>query len=288
MGRFRRSWYEREEISKVTLDWVKSNCKPTTREIELLGIVKERKLVRRDHLEILVPSYRHLGENRTRLINRSIRKLFDNLCLDKVHEKQDLGKGNSPCIVALDRGGSLLLNLSHKRRIPHNKMLVNGQVEIRRSVPLTYRHANGVNQTEVDTILFCEQHGYEILEWNHEVGREFQFNNEKILMIPDVSIKLKIKNKIVNIFLEYDTGTEGIRSKKSFPVIHEKVLNYRRYKLSKLWEENFKSFPMVFLVTEDEHRIPYFNQKCKDNGVQGYGIYYENYIKFLSRLAEKC
>lgn len=287
MGRFRRSWYEREEVSKVTLDWLKSNVRLTHREMELLQVVSERKLVNREHLETLVPSYRHLGNNRTRLINRSIRKLFDNMCLDKIHEKQDLGKGNSPCIVALDRGGSLLLNLSHKRRIPHHKMLVNGQAEIRRSVPLTYRHVNGINKIEVETILFCEQQGYEILEWKHEHGREFKFNSEKILMIPDVSIKLKIKNKTVNIFLEYDTGKEGIRSKKSFPVIYEKVLNYRKYKLSKLWAEDFTYFPLVFLVTEDEHRIPYFNQKCKENSVQGYGIYHENYIKFLSRLADK-
>ncbi|UUV46407.1 replication-relaxation family protein [Bacillus phage vB_BanS-Thrax3] len=252
-----------------------------------MGIVGQRKLVNREHLEILVPSYRHLGNNRTRLINRSIRKLFDNMCLDKVHEKQDLGKGNSPCIVALDRGGSLLLGLSHKKRIPHKKMSINGKDYITRSIPSVYRHANGVNQVEVDTILFCEKNGFEIVNWEHEKGREFTYNNQQILMIPDSTIKLRMKNKNLNIFLEFDTGTEGIRSKKSFPIILEKVFNYKKYKSSKLWSEDFKNFPLVFLVTEDEHRIPYFNQKCKENGIQGFGIYHENYTKVLQHLASK-
>ncbi|AKQ08557.1 replication initiation by nicking [Bacillus phage PBC2] len=287
MGRNRRGWYERQEISKVTLDYVRSNCKPTAREIELLGIVGQRKLVNREHLEILAPSYRHLGNNRTRLINRSIRKLFDNMCLDKVHEKQDLGKGNSPCIVALDRGGSLLLGLSHKKRIPHKKMSINGEDYITRSVPSVYRHANGVNQVEVDTILFCEENGFEIVNWEHEKGREFTYNNQKILMIPDSTIKLRMKNKNLNIFLEYDTGSEDRKNKNSFPTILEKVFNYKKYKSSKLWSEDFKSFPLVFLVTEDENRIPYFNQKCKENGIQGFGIYHENYTKVLQHLASK-
>jgi hypothetical protein len=45
-------------------------------------------------------------------------------------------------------------------------------------------------------------------------------------------------------------------------------------------------FPILLLVTEDDRRIPYFNAKCKENGVTGFGVYHENYSVFLEHLAK--
>ncbi|QIW89919.1 replication initiation by nicking [Bacillus phage Izhevsk] len=282
----KKKWYERTEIQKVTLDWLKSNVKPTDRDMELLEIVSKRKLVNRSHLEIIAPSFRHLTNNRTRLINRTIRKLFDSMCLDKVHEKQELGKGNTPAILALERGGSILLGIPHKRRIPQKKSLVNGEVVIERHVPLIYRHTNGINQMEVDTILFCEANGYEIEIWEHEKTSIFRFNNEDIAFIPDVFFRLKVGEKVVDLFLEYDTGQENFRNKNKFPVIYDKVVKYRQYKKSKLWQNHSDHFPIVLLVTEDDKRIGYFNKKCKKNELQGFGVYHKNYTRFLEHLAK--
>jgi hypothetical protein len=103
VGRNREGWFERNEIQKVTLDWVKTNCNLTTREEEVLQLVYDRKLVRRDHLEVISESYRNAGENRTILINRAIKKMYKKMCIDKIHEAQEIGKGSKPCIVSVDK-----------------------------------------------------------------------------------------------------------------------------------------------------------------------------------------
>lgn len=284
MGRVRTGWYEREEIQKVTLDWIKVNCKLTEREISLLEIVNARKLVKRDHLEIICEPYRHLGNNRTRLVNRAIKKLFTKMVLDKVHEKQDLGKGNAPCIVALDKGGSLILNIPHKRRISHRISKINDTIYVYRSLPSNYRHINGVNQLEVETILFCEETDNKIVRWDHEYGREFYYGSDKILLIPDVLAELTINNNKFVSYVEYDTGSENHRYSTNFPIIHDKLIKYKKYKSSNLWLDDSNYFPVLLFVTEDHKRIPYFNEKCKELGLQGFGIYSENYTKFLTHI----
>ncbi|AYP68231.1 replication initiation by nicking [Bacillus phage vB_BcoS-136] len=282
----RSGWYSRKEIQKVTLDWLKTNCRLTEREREILRIVQERKLVRRDHLEIICPSYRDLN-SRTRLINRAIRKLFNKMCLDKVHEEQKVGKGNTPCIVSLDRGGSLLLNVPHKKRISHEKKTIKGIDYIFRHLPTNFRHINGVNQLEVDTILFCEETGSEMLEWVHEKPVKMVYRGETKTLIPDISMCLRFNtepSKPFYAFLEFDTGSENIRYKEP-PIIRDKIIKYKIYKLSKLWTDYYPYFPTLLFVTEDEGRINFFNNKCKENGIAGVGIYHENYTKALHKIA---
>jgi hypothetical protein len=286
LGKSRRGWYEREEAKKVTLDWVRVNCKPTDREMELLEAVHYRKLVTRNHLEIILPSFRYVS-SRTRMINRAINKLFHSMCLDKAHEKQEMMKGNAPCTVALDKGGSILLGVPHKQRITHQRINIKGTEYLFRKLPSNYRHINGVNQTEVDTILFCEDNESEIIQWVLERPLDFHYNQEKIVLIPDVFLEMTMKEKPLFAYVEYDTGSENARFKDNFPIINNKLRNYRKYKSSKLWEDYAQYFPIIFLVTEDRNRIDYFKEKCREYGLQGYGIYYESYVKFLGYLYDK-
>lgn len=278
----RSKWYEREEVGKITLDYVKSNCRYTKREKELMEIINERKLVRRDMLEIISPSYRNIGKNRTRLINKSLNKLFTQSCIDKVHEKQIMTKGNTPAIFSIDRAGSIILGQKHTQRIRQVKKSVGSKRYIHRELPLNFRHINGVNSLEVETINFCEDSDAEILNWSIEKECVFYYGQEKHVLIPDVKLSLKVNEKVYNIFLEYDTGSENIRYKEP-PIIKNKILNYRKYKLSKIWENEFNNFPIVVLVTEDEKRTNFFNQKCKENGIIGVGVYRSNYNALLKR-----
>jgi Replication-relaxation len=281
MERNRRAWYEREEIDRITLDWVKLNCRLTTREIELLEIINERKLVRRDHLEVISPSYRELGSNRTEILNRSIRKLFRTMCLDKIHEKRDIGiGGNNPCTVALDRAGSIILGINHKRRIIHKK---EGKY-IRRSLPVNYRHINGVNQLEVDTIEVTDAFDGQITAWHHEKPQKLQYGVENISVIPDVRLELKFNGKPFYAFLEYDTGSEDRRNKNNFPTIRDKLLKYKKYKSSKLWDSPY--FPLILFVSEDMSRLDYVNRVMKEFGLEGWGIYRENYRDVLERISK--
>ncbi len=293
MGRIRKSWYERKEVQKVTLDWVKTNCKLSEREFDLLKIIYERKLVRRDHLEIISNAYRKLGANRTILLNKSIRKMFRNMCLDKVHEPQAIGRGNTPCIVSVDKGGSLLLNVPHRKRITHTTYTVNNKDYIYRHLPANFRHINGVNALEVETILFCEENNYNIVNWTHEQRNKvsFMYGEERVIIIPDVLMILEINGKKIAAFIEYDTGSESLRYKEP-PIIKDKIIKYKRYRSSTLWQEadwqrHFDKpvFPMIMLVTEDEKRINFFNRKIKEVGLRGVGVYYESYTNVLKKMA---
>lgn len=286
MGRVREGWYEREEIQKVTLDWIKLNCKLTDREKELLQIVYDRKLVRRDHLEIISPSFRKLGNNRTILLNRSIKKMYKKMIFDKVHEQQELGKGSNPAILALDKAGSLMLGKPHKRRIIHKRTTMKGQYYIVRSLPSNYRHINGVNQIEVDTILLSEEMKFEIAQWKHEVSSKFHYGNEEILFIPDVFCELNLNGKTLLLFIEYDTGSENHRYKTNFPIIHEKIIKYKKYRASNLWKDQYQLFPLVLFITEDEKRIEYWNSISKEAGVKSIGVFVDKYVDVLRRLVE--
>lgn len=246
----------------------------------------DRKLVRRDHLEIISPSYRNTGDNRTLLLNRAITKMFRCLCFDKIHERQEIGKGNTPSIVALDRAGSIILGVSHKRRIAHHTTIFKGQEYIERSLPSNYKHINGVNQIEVDTILFCDDSNFEIARWGLEISRNYTHNGEDVTFIPDVIAEIMIRGKKLLLFLEYDTGSEDLRNKAEFPTLYNKLVNYKRYYKSKIWGGEFERFPMILLVTEDDKRIPFFNKSCKELGLEGWGVYYESYVKFLTHLAK--
>lgn len=292
MGRVREGWYEREEIQKVTLDWIKINCKLTNREKELLQIVYDRKLVRRDHLEIISPSFRKLGNNRTVLLNRSIKKMYKKMIFDKVHEQQELGKGSNPAILALDKAGSLILGKPHKRRIIHKRTTMKGQYYVRRNLPSSFKHINGINQVEVETISFCEQCGYEISMWQLEQPKVFSYNEERIALIPDVLVILKIGEKYLAVFIEYDTGSEGLREKEP-RIIREKIVKYKRYKSSSLWKDeewqkyfSQHMFPLLLFVTEDEKRIEFVNRLTKEMGVKGLALYHENYVSVLKKLIE--
>lgn len=283
----RSRWYERNEIKRITKDWVDINVRITDRELELLKIIYERKLVRRDMLEIISPSYRNLGDNRTRIINRSINKLFKNMCIDKIHEPQKFMKGNTPAIISLDRAGSIVLGVQHKRRIIHEKNIVNGVEYINRIIPSSYKHINGVNQLEVDTINFCEYTNSIFTDWTIEKPVHFYYSQNKILLIPDVLLSLRFStnlDKDIYAYIEFDTGSENIRYKNP-PIIREKVINYKKYKLSNIWSDEYPYFPMLLLVTKDYKRIDFFNKLCKENSLIGFGVYYKNYKKFLEHLS---
>ncbi|HDX9563586.1 replication-relaxation family protein [Bacillus thuringiensis] len=289
----KKGWYERDETLRITRDWTALNCKNVTeRELDLLRIVYERKLVRRDHLEIIVPAYRVLSKNsRVKVLNNSISKLFRMMCLDKMHEKAKIGNGNKPCIVAIDRAGSILLDVPHKRRIQHDKKILKGGEYIFRALPPNYKHIHGINQLEVDTILFCEENGCE-MKWIHEQHNQYTFfyNQQKITFIPDVLFGIKINNKVIHSYIEFDTGKEDLRCKTNFPTLTEKLQKYRKFKYSNMWKEKFKRFPILLFVTEDEKRCKFVESKMKELGLQGIVCLSDEYrtkvLEYFKELAE--
>jgi hypothetical protein len=255
-----------------------------------LQLIYDRKLIRRDHLEIISESYRHTGANRTRLLNKSLKKMYQSMCIDKIHEKQEIGKGNNPSIVGVDKGGSILLGVAHKKRIAHKKTIFKGNEYIVRSLPINFRHINGVNQIEIDTILFCDKYDFKILMWDLEKPKSFMYNQERITLIPDITMILSVKGEPFVAFIEFDTGSEGLRQKEP-AVIRDKIIKYKMYKKTNLWmreewQKQFTNpvFPLLMFVTEDDKRVCFFNRKSKELGVKALGMYSENYTKVIERI----
>src|SRR5690606_39064057 len=109
------------------------------------------------------------------------------------------------------------------------KTLHNGDEFIVRRLPLNVRHINGVNEIEVKTILFCEENNYDIILWEIEQAKRFMHNDTEMYFIPDVVMLLKVNELYFPCFIEYDTGSEGLREKEP-KVIEEKLIKYKRYK----------------------------------------------------------
>lgn len=291
----KRGWYERENINRITHDWVSSHCKNLTRrEKELLKIVNDRKLVRRDHLEIIHRGYRNAGDSRTSVLNRSIKKLFDKMCLDKVHEESEFMKGNNPSIVALDRAGAMVLNTPFKRRIKQKSRLIGTEKYVFRELPSNYKHIHGVNELEVKTIILSENMNFDVVRWDleHKNAKIVQYN-EKFTIIPDIFTIFRLNfnnNKPFLAFIEYDTGYEDHRYKDSFPTIRDKLEKYQKYKLSGSWKNEWwckkikTGFPLLIFVTEDEKRVRYTNEKGKALGLRVLAIHSERYEKELEGL----
>lgn len=289
----KKGWYERLEVPTINNDWVQLNCKNiTNREMNLLKIINERKLVRRDHLEIICEEYRNAGEKRTSVLNRSIRKLFDKMCIDKVHEEAKYRNGNFPAIVALDRAGAIVLGLNKqfKRRIKHDEMrIIDTKKYIFRSLPSNYLHIHGINELECQTILLGEELGFNVFKWDlEEKNTRLFMYNERIILIPDIFMILRVNNKAFLAYIEYDTGKEDYRHKDKFPTLREKLEKYQKYKLSGTWKNEkwaeFSPFPLILFVTEDKSRISYVNEKGKKLGLKILAFHSDEYKDNLRTL----
>lgn len=285
----RKGWYERVEVTKINHDWVRLNCKNiTNREKDLLRIINERKLVRREHLEIIHEGYRNCGTRRTNILNRSIKKLFEKMCIDKVHEVPEFQSGNLPAVLALDRAGAIVIGLDKKfrRRIKHTFKLVNGEKYVFRELPNNYPHIHGINDLEVRTILLSEELGFKISRWDLEEknAKSIMFN-EKFTIIPDVFMILRIGKKPLSAFIEYDTGMEDHRYKDKYPTIREKLEKYYKYKQSGSWKSEkwakHTGFPLLLFITEDNGRISFVNDKGKALGLKILAFHMSEYEKEL-------
>lgn len=304
MGRLRKGWYERQEVSRINLDWVKMNCKNiTTREMKLLEIVEKRKLIRRDHLELLHPDYRK-NKYSTNVLNRSLSKLFESHCIDKIHEQQELMKGNTPAIISLDRAGAILLNEQRiinndevkpfKLRIKHYEKKIHGEIMTFRTLPTNFPHIHAVNELEIETRKLCGLYGCNRLFWylEEENLKKFKFNGEWVILKPDVFVIIIHNDKPILFFIEYDTGSEDFRYKTNFPTLKKKLEKYYHYKLTGIWTKEKwakiidTDFPLLLFVTEDKKRIKYLRDKGVEFRLDIEVLLKNDYNKLLSYIIQ--
>lgn len=297
MGGFKTGWYEREEVAQVTLDWVRTNCRNiTNREKELLKIIEYRRILRRDHIPIIHEGYKDVSLT---VLNRSINKLFHKLCIDKIHEQQEIMKGNTPAFLSLDRAGAILLSeylqekIPFKRRILHEKKIRDNRTMIFRKLPATYKHNHGVNCLEITTRLFCQKTNSELIRWDLEqdTHRPFVYSEKEIIR-PDAFCILRIADKPFLFFLEYDTGSENFGYRASFPTLKTKLRRYQYYMLSNSWKNErwFQliktKFPPIIFVTEEKRRINYLRKIGRALGLRVIPCLPKDYENILLKFLE--
>lgn len=232
--------YERPEVKQITKQWVRENCKNITeRDRGLLKLLHEnkRKLLRRDQIEILYPTFAS-----TDRLNKRIRTLFHMHIIDKVYPPVGIGEGTSKQHICLDRAGAILLGLEK-----YNKPITT-DLAGNRSLPLGWEHKVMLNDYECAIVSSMRNLGGKILLY--EVEEIHPFNDTKL--IPDILCVLSCGGKGYIFFIEVDMGTEDI------PYVKAKLESYKDYYISrawvnKPWAKMFKTptFPRVLFITEN-------------------------------------
>ena len=230
--------YERPEVKQITRQWVRENCKNITeRDLGLLKIIQQHRIIRRDQLQVLYPEFPS-----TDFLNKRLKMMYQKHLIDRIYPAVGLGKGSPKQHVCLDRAGAILLDLEK-----FNKPIQIDQQGVR-SLPLGWEHRIALNQYKCSIVEVCKSLDAQLkLCW---IERPYVYNDTKI--IPDITCLILHKGKGHLFFLEVDLGTEDTL------YIKKKTDNYKDYYVSKRWYNEkwaqvFKTpvFPQVLFFTEN-------------------------------------
>lgn len=281
--------WEREEVTQISASWVDENCRHrvTDRDLELGRLLVKRRLLRRDQVEILHPGFRGLSQSAA-VVNRRLRILFDCHFIDRAFPRVMPGAGSSQAVISIDRAGAHLLDEPFKRVIKHQKDRL-GNIE--RILPADYKHTLGVNDFECSLVLGSERHGCELLRWRveHQNLRRFNYNGDQQLRPDGFGIVRLANGKGRAFFVEYDTGSEDIRSRRRFKKLEAKFKAYAAFKSSGAWTQedwaqSLKKFPALVFLTEDKKRVEPLREIMKTLGIRGVVEHFSNRDRVLDAL----
>lgn len=116
MGKIRRGRSQREEVPVISTEWVRDRSHIlTSRDMEILRLLKEFPVMKVEHLYELVPPSTLRNGVQIRpfyeavkglsLCRQRVRRLFDYHFVNKYSPKLGLGEGTSPQYIWLDRAG---------------------------------------------------------------------------------------------------------------------------------------------------------------------------------------
>lgn len=230
--------YERPDVKQISRQWVKENCTNVTeRDMGLLKIIHQHKLVRRDQIQTLYPKFPS-----TDFLNKRLKILYNKHIIDRIYPPVGIGKGSSKQHICLDRAGAILLDLEK-----FNKP-INLDRSGNKSLPLGWEHRVMINDYKCKIIDTCLNVGATLkLMWTEY---PYAYNDTRI--IPDITCLIVHEGKGILLFIEVDLGTEDI------PYVKRKIDSYKDFYISKRWHREkwaqvFKTpvFPQVLFFTED-------------------------------------
>lgn len=258
---------DREPIKYITKAWVEENTKRVTkRDKELLKIIEENKIVTRDQLITLHPSFIDIKQP-INVINRRLAVLYHSYCIDRVRPLVGIGEGSSQFHITLDRAGAILLGIENFRPL----MIYESNSYPPKRLPQYYKHTIGIVDLRCALIELLRERGGRILHWSLEDENKIEFSyKEKYILKPDVLTLVITKEKKGSIlFYEHDQGTEHKK------VIKDKIEGYTAYRLSNTWLGSswaqimkVPTFPpVIFLTTGEKKRINWMKNLARKSSI---------------------
>lgn len=247
------SRYDRPEVKQISKQWVRENCKNITeRDMGLLRLLRDRRILRRDQIEQLYPEFAS-----TDRLNKRLKLLYKLHVIDKIYPPVGLYQGSSQQHICLDRAGIILLDIDK-----YNKP-ISTDPSGGKHLPLGWEHRVLINQYECNIRRIVSSLGGEVIEYITE--ESWKYGDGKI--IPDIFCLIKCNGKGFPLILEVDLGTEDI------PYVKGKIDNYHKYYMSKEWTKlgwcsKFKNpkFPRVLFLTEGRgKRVSTLKEYTKDS-----------------------
>jgi Replication-relaxation len=269
------SRYERPEVKQITRQWVRENGHNITqRDIGLLKMLADHRLLRRDQIQTLYPEFPS-----TDFLNKRLNILYKKHFIDKIYPSVGLGKGSSKQHICLDRAGIIFLELEG-----YNKPIRTDK-DGSKSLPLGWEHVVMVNDYHCKIKEFFKGEGNGIIKsWTEE---PLPYNDTRL--IPDIMFIAKYGGKGYLFCIEVDLGTEDV------PYVKKKLSSYTDYYLSKMWlgtewAKVFKTptFPRVLLMTENGRtkRVNSLREHVKDSGIRFFVEEHQHFMPLLKHIVK--
>ncbi len=265
--------YERPEIKQITKQWVRENCKNITdRDLGLLNLIANRRIVRRDQIQTLYPVFPSAD-----FLNKRLKILYNKHVIDRIYPPVGVNKGSAKQHICLDRAGAILLGMEKYNKPIHIDQ--NGQ----KALPLGWEHRIAINEYECRTKKICGKLGAKAVLIHTE--KPYIYNDTRV--IPDLTCVINHNNKGYVFFIEVDLGTEDL------PYIKKKIDSYTDYYLSKTWLKEkwariFKNpkFPRVLFMTEDGRvkRQNTLQEYTKESSIRFVIDFHENFESIVESI----
>ncbi len=232
----------------------------TERDIEILKIINDRRIVSRDHL-IYLSGLGCRSQSRN-ILNKRLRVMKELDLVEKTQPYCPPGQGSYQQLISLGKQGAKYLGIKWK---PYFKKIQNDKQQPVLEPPINYMHQLHLVDIEIIIRQKCDESKFRILHM------KFEEDNKISGLVPDMFVVISKGNSGRPIYLEMDRGTE------SYEYIRGKLEKYKNVMLLGEWvnQDWCKIFPeppfpyIFFVTTGTENRIIQINKMIKEVGMNG-------------------
>lgn len=188
----------------------------TDRDRAVVKAVNDFRVMRQDQVQRLLFPSRNTAQDR-------LRRLWEHGYLKRLWLPSTGGIQTSPILYALDRRGADLL----KREFGYDQSRLRWSP--RKAPSHTFlEHTLGLSEIRLGVHLACQPDDYALGEWQDEKGIKADFDRVQVsrqwvAVVPDAYFVVAVPQGNLHFFLEYDRGSETLRT------FRKKVAAYHAY-----------------------------------------------------------